>query len=102
MQNPQEGWSPAGWKSSAIQSKQCAAHDYTLNGTLGTWHRWALLNADVCEHLHRRLADLTGVPHFSADAKVGAIATAGMVGIASIDNAVGRIFRAWISVAATR
>ena len=39
---------------------------------------------------------------FQELAKVGANAKAGMVGIASIGNAVGLIFWAWISDAATR
>jgi len=39
---------------------------------------------------------------FQELAKVGAIAAAGMVGIASIGNAFGRIFWAWVSDAITR
>jgi hypothetical protein len=42
MQNPQEEWSPAAWKSSAIKSQQRAAHDCALNGAFGTWNRWLL------------------------------------------------------------
>jgi OFA family oxalate/formate antiporter-like MFS transporter len=41
-------------------------------------------------------------PMFQEIAKVSAIVAAGMVGIASIGNAVGRIFWAWISDAITR
>ncbi len=39
---------------------------------------------------------------FQEIAKASAIIAAGMVGIASIGNAVGRIFWAWISDAITR
>ena len=39
---------------------------------------------------------------FQEIAKVSAVVAAGMVGIASIGNAVGRIFWAWISDAITR
>ena len=39
---------------------------------------------------------------FQEIAKVGAVAAAGMVGVASIGNAFGRIFWAWISDAITR
>jgi hypothetical protein len=42
MQNPPDGWKPAGWVPSATQTKQRAAMDYTLGGALKTWQWWAL------------------------------------------------------------
>src|SRR5271166_5645793 len=42
MQNPPDGWKPAGWTPSALQSSQRASADYTLAGALGTWQWWAL------------------------------------------------------------
>src|SRR6201993_5221913 len=37
MQNPPDGWKPAGGVPSATQTKQRAALDYTLVGALKTW-----------------------------------------------------------------
>src|SRR6202453_2657013 len=37
MKNPPDGWKPEGWVSSAIETKQRAAMDYTLGGGLKTW-----------------------------------------------------------------
>ena len=102
MQNPPAGWLPAGWSPSATQSKQRAAQDYTLAGALGCWQWWALwvllfLNVTAGISLISQES-----PIFQEVAKVSAIVAAGMVGIVSIGNAVGRIFWAWISDAITR
>src|ERR1700728_3498910 len=42
MQNPPDGWKPAGWSPSITQTEQRAATDYTLGGALRTWQWWAL------------------------------------------------------------
>jgi MFS transporter, OFA family, oxalate/formate antiporter len=102
MKNPPDGWKPAGWSPSAIQSKQRAAIDYSLGGALKTWQWWALwlllfLNTSAGISLISQES-----PMFQEIAKVGAIVAAGMVGIVSIGNAVGRIFWAWTSDALTR
>jgi OFA family oxalate/formate antiporter-like MFS transporter len=102
MQNPPDGWKPAGWSPSAIQSAQRAAKDYTLGAALGTWQWWALwvllfLNTSAGISLISQES-----PMFQEIARTGAIVAAGMVGIASIGNAVGRIFWAWTSDAITR
>jgi OFA family oxalate/formate antiporter-like MFS transporter len=102
MQNPPDGWKPAGWIPSATQTGQRAAMDYTLGGALKTWQWWALwallfLNTSAGISVISQES-----PMFQEIAKVSAVVAAGMVGIASIGNAVGRIFWAWSSDAITR
>src|ERR1700744_4211552 len=102
MQNPPSGWKPAGWAPSATQTAQRAATDYTLGGALKTWQWWALwallfLNTSAGISIISQES-----PMFQEIAKVSAVVAAGMVGIASIGNAVGRIFWAWVSDAITR
>ncbi len=102
MQNPPEGWKPAGWVPSAIQTAQRAAKDYTLGGALATWQWWALwlllfLNTSAGISLISQES-----PMFQEIAKASVIVAAGMVGIASIGNGVGRIFWAWVSDGITR
>jgi OFA family oxalate/formate antiporter-like MFS transporter len=102
MQNPPDGWKPAGWVPSATQTKQRAAKDYSLSDALKTWQWWALwfllfLNTSAGISLISQES-----PMFQEIAKASAIVAAGMVGIASIGNAVGRIFWAWTSDTITR
>src|ERR1039457_1043566 len=102
MQNPPNGWQPAGGVANATQSKQRAEKDYSLGEALQTWQWWALwvllfLNVSAGISLISQES-----PMFQEIAKVSAVAAAGMVGIASIGNAVGRIFWAWTSDAITR
>jgi MFS transporter, OFA family, oxalate/formate antiporter len=97
MVNPPPGWQPAGWTPSASQKAQRAASDYTLAGALKTWQWWALwlllfLNTTAGISLISQES-----PVFQEIAKVSAIVAAGMVGIVSIGNAVGRVFWAWVS-----
>ena len=102
MQNPPAGYVPAGWTPTATQKSQRAAADYTLGSALGTWQWWALwlilfLNTTAGISVISQEA-----PMFQEIAKVTAVVAAGMVGIASIGNAVGRVFWAWVSDGITR
>ena len=102
MQNPPSGWKPVGWAPSATQTAQRATTDYTLAGALKTWQWWALwallfLNTSAGISVISQES-----PMFQEIAKVTAVIAAGMVGVASIGNAVGRIFWAWISDTFTR
>ncbi len=102
LQNPPEGYKPVGWFPSALQSGQRASVDYTLSAALKTWQWWALwlllfLNTSAGISLISQEA-----PIFQELTRASAIIAAGMVGIVSIGNAVGRIFWASISDLITR
>ena len=102
MQNPPENWRPLGWTPSALQVSQRAAHDHTLSEALRTWQWWALwlilfLNTSAGISVISQEA-----PMFQELAIVSAVVAAGMVGIASIGNAIGRVFWAWVSDSITR
>ena len=102
MVNPPDGWKPEGWMPSASQKAQRSAADYTLADALKTWQWWALW----CLLFLNTTAGISLIsqesPIFQEIARVTAIVAAGMVGIVSIGNAVGRIFWAWVSDAITR
>lgn len=102
MQNPPEGWRPKGWAPTASQSAQRSGHDYTLAEALKTWQWWALwmllfLNTSAGISVISQEA-----PLFQALAHVNMVTAAGMVGVASIGNAFGRVFWAWASDSITR
>ena len=97
MRNPPDGWKPEGWTPTQKELSQKTARDFTLPEALKTWQWWALwlllfLNTSAGISLISQEA-----PMFQEFAKVTAIAAAGMVGIVSIGNALGRVFWAWVS-----
>jgi OFA family oxalate/formate antiporter-like MFS transporter len=97
MQNPPDGWKPEGWTPKEKQLVQKAARDFTLGEALKTWQWWALwlllfLNTSAGISIISQEA-----PMFQEFAKATAIVAAGMVGVVSIGNALGRVFWAWIS-----
>jgi MFS transporter, OFA family, oxalate/formate antiporter len=102
MQNPPAGWKPIGWTPTAAQNAQATGRDYTLREALATWQWWALwlllfLNTSAGISVISQES-----PLFQELALVGAVVAAGMVGIASIGNAFGRVFWAWVSDSITR
>jgi OFA family oxalate/formate antiporter-like MFS transporter len=102
MQNPPEGWSPQSWTPTPAQTSQRAGHDYTLGEALKTWQWYALW-------LLLFLNTFAGISIISQEAPifeelvgVSAVVAASMVGVASIGNAFGRVFWAWVSDLLTR
>jgi MFS transporter, OFA family, oxalate/formate antiporter len=97
MQNPPEGWLPEGWTPPQTMGKSGVAASYTLGQALKTWQWWALwllLFLNTCAGISIISQE---APMFQEFAKTTAIVAAGMVGIVSIGNALGRVFWAWVS-----
>jgi MFS transporter, OFA family, oxalate/formate antiporter len=102
MKNPPEGWRPPGWTTDSKQISQRATHNYTLGEALGTWQWWVLwlilfLNTSAGISVISQEA-----PMFQELARVSVVVAAGMVGVVSIGNALGRVFWAWVSDSITR
>src|SRR6202790_3439494 len=102
MQNPPEGWKPEGWAATGTQATQRSSRDYTLGEALRTWQWWALwlllfLNTSAGISIISQES-----PLFQELGRVSAVAAASMVGVASIGNALGRVFWAWASDSITR
>ncbi len=102
MQNPPAGYVPEGWTPSATAKRTRAARDFTFGEALKTWQWYALwlllfLNTSAGIAVISQEA-----PIFQELGTVTAIVAAGMVGIASIGNACGRVFWAFVSDFLTR
>jgi OFA family oxalate/formate antiporter-like MFS transporter len=102
MQNPPDGWRPEGWTPTASQTSQRAGHDYTLSEALRTWQwyaLWLLLFLNTCAGISIISQE---APIFQELTGVSAVVAGGMVGVASLGNAVGRVLWAWVSDLITR
>jgi OFA family oxalate/formate antiporter-like MFS transporter len=102
MQNPPAGHVPQGWTPSAKQTANRVAKDYTLGAALKTWQWWALWLALFLNTTAGISIISQESPMFQEIAKVSAALAAGMVGVAALGNALGRIFWASVSDGLTR
>src|SRR5882757_5202564 len=102
MRNPPDGWKPVGWTPTANQTSHRAGRDFTLSEALKTWQGyalWLLLFLNTCAGISIISQE---APLFQELTGVTAVVAASMVGLASIGNAIGRVFWAWVSDSITR
>ncbi len=97
LQNPPDGWLPAGWTPVQKQQKSSTIKIFTLSEALKTWQWWALwlllfLNTSAGISIISQEA-----PMFQELGKISIPVAAGMVGVVSLGNALGRVFWAWVS-----
>ena len=97
LRNPPEGWHPEGWTPSAAQISQRSDRDYTLAEALRRWQWWGICLL-MCINTMAGLSIVSqAAPIFQEVGRASAAVAAGLVGIISIGNGLGRVFWAWIS-----
>jgi OFA family oxalate/formate antiporter-like MFS transporter len=97
MKDPPQGYSPPGWKPTAAEQKQRSTRPYTLSDALRTWQwygLWALLFLNTCAGIS---IISQAAPMAQEITRVNAATAAGLVGIISIANGLGRFLWAWFS-----
>jgi OFA family oxalate/formate antiporter-like MFS transporter len=95
--NPPQGWKPEGWEPRSAVAKAASTYNYGVREAMATWQFWLLwvmlfLNVSAgimiisqASPLAQQLVHMTPV------------AAAGIVGLISICNGLGRIFWSWMS-----
>lgn len=95
--NPPQGWRPAGWEPRSSVAKAASTYEFTVKEAMATWQFWLLwvmlfLNVSAgimiisqASPMAQQLVGLTPV------------AAAGIVGVISIFNGIGRVFWAAVS-----
>jgi OFA family oxalate/formate antiporter-like MFS transporter len=102
IKDPPTGFAPAGWQPSAAQTKQRTTRDYTLSEALGKW-QWYALWAILFLNTSAGISIISqAAPMAQEITRVSAAVAAGMVGIISIANGLGRFLWAWLSDAIGR
>jgi len=97
MRNPPEGWQP-----SATQQDQLQARNYTLKEALSTW-QWYVLWAMLFLNVTAGISIISQASPMAQEISgVSAAVGAGMVGVISVGNGIGRLFWAWSSDAIGR
>lgn len=102
MRNPPEGWIPEGWQPSAKQQDQLQARNYTLKEALSTW-QWYVLWAILFLNVTAGISIISQASPMAQEISgVSAAVGAGMVGVISVGNGIGRLLWAWFSDAIGR
>jgi MFS transporter, OFA family, oxalate/formate antiporter len=95
--NPPQGWRPKGWEPNTAVSKAATTSDFTVGQAMATWQfwlLWAMLFLNVSAGI---MIISQASPMAQQLVGLTAVQAAGIVGVISIFNAVGRVFWAWVS-----
>jgi OFA family oxalate/formate antiporter-like MFS transporter len=102
MQNPPEGFAPAGLRAAASQTGRSASQNFTLRQALRTW-QWYALWLTLFLNTTAGIAIISQASPMAQEISgVSAATAAGMVGLISVANGSGRFLWAWFSDAVGR
>ncbi len=95
--NPPQGWTLPGWQPKTAVSKAAGTYNYTVKEAVATWQfylLWAMLFLNVSAGI---MIISQASPMAQQMIHMTAVQAAGMVGVISIFNGLGRVFWAWVS-----
>jgi len=96
-QNPPQGWRPAGWEPRSAVSKAASTYDFTVKQAMSTpqfWLLWVMLFLNVSAGI---MIISQASPMAQQLVGLTPVAAAGIVGVISIFNGLGRVFWAAVS-----
>jgi len=96
-QNPPQGWRPAGWEPRSAVSKAASTYDFTVKEAMSTsqfWLLWVMLFLNVSAGI---MIISQASPMAQQLVGLTPVSAAGIVGVISIFNGLGRIFWAAVS-----
>ncbi len=95
--HPPAGWRPAGWQPKGAVVQAASSYDFSVREAMGTttfWMLWAMLFLNVSAGI---MIISQASPIAQQLAHMSPVAAAGMVGVISMFNGVGRVLWAWAS-----
>jgi OFA family oxalate/formate antiporter-like MFS transporter len=95
--NPSEGWRPAGWEPHTAVAREATSYNFTVREALGTW-QFYLLFAMLFLNVSAGIMVISQASPMAQEiAGMSALQAAGIVGLISLCNGLGRVFWAWVS-----
>jgi OFA family oxalate/formate antiporter-like MFS transporter len=96
-QNPPQGWRPAGWEPRSAVSKAASTYDFTVKEAMSTPQFWLLLVMLFLNVSAGIMIISQASPMAQQLVGLTPVAAAGIVGVISIFNGLGRVFWAAVS-----
>lgn len=95
--NPPQGWRPAGWEPRTSVAKAANPYDYTVSEAMGTWQFYLLFLLLFLNVSAGIMIISQASPMAQQLVSMSVLQAAGMVGVISICNGLGRVLWALVS-----